>query len=252
MNKMNYLMIKKCTINGKKYLCKKTTKCQQDAINYKGSGLIIKRLKNKYGKDCIVHESILCVMPYEKNKEFRDFCYKMSLHLDVVNSDEWLNLEHEMGGGGSTVDTNKSKGRKAMFKNNIQKYIKDEEIDNYLKEGWAFGFTEKLRNKLSESLKGKRAHNKGKKMKQEHEYKTKLKQTKTEEEKFINRSNARKKLYKDPSYLAIFKKPRKPLLLVLNPNGNENLISRSELVKMGVSLRTLLKGNTSKGWRLKI
>ena len=81
MNKMNYLMVKKCTVNGKKYLCKKTTKCQQDAINYKGSGLIIKRLKNKYGSDCIVHESILCVMPYEKNKEFRYFCYKMSRYI---------------------------------------------------------------------------------------------------------------------------------------------------------------------------
>jgi hypothetical protein len=243
-------MVKKCIINNKKYLCKKTTDDIKKAINYKGSGIIIKRLKNKYGRDCIVHESILCVMPVEQKKEFKDFCLKTSLKFNVVESDEWLNLEHEMGGGGSTIFTNHSKGRKAIFKGNDQKWVKLEDLESYLTDGWVLGITQKTREKLSRALKGMPAHNKGKKMKKDHEYKTKPWVKKTEEEKFINRSNGRKKLYSDPEYLAKFKAPRKPLIKIINSIGEEFLKSRAEIIKMGLTLRSLLKGGESKGWKI--
>lgn len=39
----------------------------------------------------------------------------------------------------TNMDFKTNSGRKCMYKNNIIKYIKEKEIDNYIKEGWKFG-----------------------------------------------------------------------------------------------------------------
>ena len=107
-----------------------------------------------------------------------------------------------------------------------------------------------MRRLWSIKSKGQTAHNKGKKMKAEHEYKTAPYIKKTEEEKFKNRSEARRQLYQNPEYLSKFKKPKKPLITIINKQGETQTLSRSELALHNISPARILAGTESNGWKL--
>ena len=250
MNQFNYLMIKKCTVNGKKYLCKRTTTTDEQAIRYKGSGIWVSRLKRKYGASCIVHDTILCKMPIESENEFKQFCLQKSIELNVVESCEWLNLVHETGCGGSVKGSNPNIGRKTIHKGDAVKVIHINDLEKYINDGWILGHSDRMRRLWSIKSKGQTAHNKGKKMKAEHEYKTAPYIKKTEEEKFKNRSEARRQLYQNPEYLSKFKKPKKPLITIINKQGETQTLSRSELALHNISPARILAGTESNGWKL--
>ena len=243
-------MIKKCIINGKKYLCKKTTTTDERAIKYTGSGLWVKRIKKKYGASCIVHDSILCKMPVENTNAFRDYCLNISKELNVVKNCEWLNLVHETGCGGSVKGSNPNIGRKTIHKDKIAKVVRCEELQKYIDEGWTLGHPDYLKQKWSQALKGRIPYNKGKKMKKDHEYKTKPYVIKTEKEKYKNRSEARRRLYENPEYLAKFQKPKKPLVTIINNKGETQTLARKELAIQGLSPARILSGKESRGWKL--
>lgn len=223
--KYHYLLIKMCVISGKKYLCKKIAKSDAQAIKYTGSGKIVIRLKKKYGNSCMHHVSILAKFPEDQLEEFSETCKSYSKQFNVVESVDWLNLIEENGyQGGSTSEGNYTSGLKWMFKEDSLKRVKQCDIPSYLEAGWQIGLPDWYRQRVSESMRKRELvpWNKGVRMKPGEDYKTEGKyQIKTEEEKFNNRSAARRKLCGDPSYIAKFKRPRKPLLKLKNITTNE-------------------------------
>ena len=227
--KYYYLLIKKCSINGKLYLCKRTAKNDNEAISYTGSGKIVLRLKKKYGKECMQHVSILAKLPQEEQEQFSSICKDYSKRFNVVTNNDWLNLIEENGyQGGSTSEGSYTIGLKWMHKDGLRKRIKQKDIDQYVREGWQEGNPDWYKKQQSGLLKNKRLipWNKGKRMKAEGEYKTVKYIKKTEEEKFKNRSTARKKVCENPEYIKKFTIPRKPLLKLQN-------IVTSEIIEIG-------------------
>lgn len=210
-------MIKEHVDSGRLYLCVKYTASETVALNYTGSGLIVKRLKKKYGKSCMRHKEIL-FSTEDKAKLANKGKYYSDLY-DIVKSDKWLNLVPELGGGGC-VD-NYNKGKIIVSNSNRQKFISPHEIKEYELNGWKRGLLESTKKTLSETLKGREAHNKGKKMKELHEYKTDRHIPKSEEEKFQNRSNARKEVNSRPDVIRKLKEPRKPLMIFENIETGE-------------------------------
>jgi len=217
--KYYYLLIKKCSVNGKKYLCKRLARNDNEAIRYTGSGKIVLRLKKKYGSSCMEHFSILAKFPENQQQEFSVICKNYSKKFNIVESNDWLNLIEENGyHGGSTSEGSYTTGLRWIHRDNLRKRIKQKDLEQHLDEGWLLGNPDWYKQLQSSILKNKNLipWNKGKRIKKEEDYKTKKYVKKTIEEKFKNRSEARKKLCTDPNYIFKFTQPRKPLLKLQN------------------------------------
>lgn len=247
-------MIKTHNVTGKKYLCKKQSKNDVGAINYKGSGLKWKQHLKEFGKS--LSTEILFVCPISDKNVFRKVAIDCSLKFNIVNDPGWMNMIIEEGQGGSTSETNGSKGKKWIFKNDERKTVSIQELNNFLNEGWQLGFPEDFKKTLSEQLKGKPAHNKGKKMKLPNEYTSKISKKKynlkTSNYTPEMRSLTSKKCLNRPEVLEKFKKPKKPMVTAKNENTGEiKTLGRKEWYDLlGVNYKRLLKNKSSKNWKL--
>ena len=254
--KYYYLLVKKCTVNGKQYLCKRLAKNDNEAIKYTGSGKIVLKLKKKYGNSCMQHVSILAKFPEKEQEQFSIVCKNYSKQLNVVESTDWLNLIEENGyHGGSTSKSSYTTGLKWMHKDDIRKRIKQKDLEQHLSEGWQLGNPDWYKQQQSTILKDKNLipWNKGKRVKVEGEYKTKKYVIKSEEEKFKNRSAARKKVCKNPEYILKFTLPRKPLLKLQNTITGEIFEIGREQSKKTLNLQSrhikaLLAGQVVKNY----
>lgn len=90
-----YLYIKQHSITGKLYFGKTFDK--RGPIKYPGSGTIWKRHIKKHSKEHVV---TLWFYLFESKEELIEFALKFSNEMNIVNSDQWLNLIPENGLGG--------------------------------------------------------------------------------------------------------------------------------------------------------
>lgn len=259
-----YLMIKTHNITGKKYLCKKQAETEKLAIRYSGSGLKWKLHIKEFGKDFTTE--ILFVCPIENKEEFKKVAIDYSHKLNILNNPVWMNMILEDGGGGSTSETNFSKGRKWIYRGDERKTVTLDMLSHYLNNGWILGFPENFKKILSENMKGKTPYNKGKMLKSLTEYKSKATKRKynipiihtTNKTKSVSsytkelRSINSKIHLNKPEVLAKFKVPRKPLITAVNiiTNETKTLGRQQWYLTHKVDYRKLLKGYTSKNWRL--
>ena len=253
--KIHYLMIKEYITTGQKYLCVRSASNIQNAIKYKGSGLHIKRIIKKYGKDVIRHHSILFETP-DKTELSKKGIYYSELY-NIVESDDWLNMIPENGYGGSV--NNPNKGRIVINNTITHKYINPEELKIYLDNGWIRGVSQKLKEKLSNVSRGRPSWKKGLKMKLSHEYKSttgNYRTRKSEEEKYINRCIASKEVM-SRTYIREWSRLRatKPPISLINSCGKIETRLRSEWIKILGSRCTRLWKTTKiisiyKGWKL--
>lgn len=248
-----YLMIKTHKVTGKKYLCKRETNTDKSAIKYKGSGLRWLRHLKIHGKD--LDTEILYKCLYEDKNIFNTIAMVYSNKLNILDNQEWMNLVVEQGQGGSQKETNGTRGKKWIYKDNKRTLVIIDKLDEYVKNGWTIGFPPEFRKLISEQLKGKPSPNKGKRMKLPHEYTSKKNKNyyfKRPPYTSEMRSIILKECLNRPEVLEKFKKPRKPLITAQN-------IKSEEIKTMGrhawwnfaqVNYKRLLKGGTSKGWKL--
>lgn len=115
-----YLYIKQHTITGKLYFGKTTSNPEK----YLGSGLHWTRHIKQHGREHVVN---LWYDLFEDQNECTNFALELSIKMNIVESDQWLNLKPENGLDGGT-----------------------------------FNCDIETRNKISEALKGKPGSNKGK------------------------------------------------------------------------------------------
>lgn len=175
-----YLYVKTHNVTGLRYLGKTT---RSDPHKYAGSGKKWLRHLKKYGYDYTT-EILLVTKDEEELKNTGIFFSKM---WGIVESKEWANLREEAGDGGDTSKTegyiigmkrrnlskekNPMHGRSAIVEKNLKWYTNGSE-NLYLTEGTEpEGFSrgrsnlkrkphsKEHKNKISESLKGKLAHN---------------------------------------------------------------------------------------------
>lgn len=246
-------MIKEHVNSGKLYLCVKYTDSENIAINYTGSGLIVKRLCEKYGRKCMKHHSIL--FKTDNKKELSKLGELYSVLYDVVKNKDWLNLVPELGGGGCKCNPNRSR---IIISNEIlskTKFIFKEDLEKYIKNGWLKGPLKKTLKKISRANKGRVAHNRGKRMKQPHEYKSDRHIVKTDEEKFKNRSAARSEINSRPDVYEKLCAPRKSLLKMMNLKTKEiKTMGRKQWIdEIGYGIKKIINGkhktNITKGWK---
>ena len=160
---------------------------------YMGSGVIIKKIINKYGTE-FLQKDILKFF----NSSDEMFAYeKQFINEDIINDPNCYNLVG--GGNGYTINhyvsqevknklsknaknrPSQNAGKKFVTKNGKNKMICVSEVEQYLKDGWSLGiyysedsrkklasngfkgkkFTDEQRKKLSEAKKGRPANNKG-------------------------------------------------------------------------------------------
>lgn len=247
-----YLMIKTHRLTGKKYLCKKQTTTDEKAIRYYGSGLKWKEHLNQYGKD--VDTEIIYKCPVENKYEFRKIAIDYSKKFDVVNNTDWLNVIVEEGQGGSRTETNGTRGKKWIYKNDKRKVVSVNDLESYINSGWQIGFPEHFCKKMSDIGKGKPAWNKGIRMKLPDEYKSRKKYQYIPKKRFTSeqRSKISKEFLNRPEVKAKFIQPRKPLVTAQNTSTGEiKTLGRSEWYKQHrVNYKRLLKQKQSNGWKM--
>lgn len=175
-----YLYVKTHNKTGLKYLGKTT---KTDPHKYPGSGHIWRRHLKKHGYD---YTTEILLVTEDKN-ELKDVGLKYSKMWNVVESKDWANLRDESGDGGDTSNTEKyilgmkdrnlfgnnnpMYGRSAVSEKNLKWYTNGKE-NVYVTEGTQpDGFlrgrsnlkrkphTKEHKIKISNSLKGKTAHN---------------------------------------------------------------------------------------------
>ena len=102
VNKYLYLMVKTHTITGLKYLCKKVTTSDSNAISYLGSGTRWNNHLKVHGK----HINTEIIVKYELDKidEFSKLCIEHSNKFNIVKSNDWANLIIETGKPGTKID----------------------------------------------------------------------------------------------------------------------------------------------------
>ena len=97
---ITYLYIKQHTVTGKLYFGKTT----QNPETYLGSGSYWKAHIKKHGKEHVVN---LWYDSFENQNSCTEFALKFSYEMNIVESDQWLNLKPENGlDGGSTSGRN--------------------------------------------------------------------------------------------------------------------------------------------------
>lgn len=240
-------MIKEYINTGQKYLCVKTAKNEEDAINYKGSGLHVNRILKKHGSDSIKHHSIL--LETSNEKELKEKAKYYSDLWNVEDSNEWLNLVPELGGGGCGKNWNK--GRKIINDGIHKKYIDPSELESYLNNGWNLGRCQYEIDKLSKKLKGKTPWNKGRR---DPQAKCRNPIRKSSEEKFKNRSEASKEIMGRSEVIEKLKAPRKPPITLIHESGEIKTLHRKEWRDfIGDKVKYLWSENSDKeqfkGWK---
>lgn len=247
-----YLMIKTHKLTGKKYLCKKQTTSDDRAIKYCGSGLKWKQHLKEYGKD--VDTQIIYKCSIENKYEFRKIAIDYSQQFDIVNSPDWLNVIVEEGQGGSRTETNGTRGKKWIFKDNERKLVSVDDLESYINSGWQIGFPEHFNKLMSDIRKGKPAWNKGVQMKLPEQYKSKKKYQYIPKKKLTSeqRSLISKEILNRPDIKAKFTQPRKPLVTAQNiSTGEIKTLGRYEWYKQHrVNYKRLLKNINSNGWKM--
>lgn len=252
-----YLMIKTHNITGKKYLCKKQARSDVEAVKYTGSGLKWKPHLKEFGKNFTTE--ILFVCPIENKKEFRKIAIDYSYKLNILSDSNWMNMILEDGGGGSTSETNGSKGKKWIYKDEQRKSVCQSILQEYLSNGWTLGFPEKFKKIISDYSKGKIPWNKNKSLKLPHEYtsriyKKKYNTNKNKKNEYTSelRSLIAKECLNRPEVLLKFKQPRKSPITAKNVTTNEiKTLGRRQWHDVHqIDYRKLLKGYTSKGWKM--
>ena len=247
-----YLMIKTHKLTGKKYLCKKQTTSDDRAIKYCGSGLKWKQHLKEYGKD--VDTQIIYKCSIENKYEFRKIAIDYSQQFDIVNSPDWLNVIVEEGQGGSRTETNGTRGKKWIFKDNERKLVSVDDLESYINSGWQIGFPEHFNKLMSDIRKGKPAWNKGVQMKLPEQYKSKKKYKYIPKKKLTSeqRSLISKEILNRPDIKAKFTQPRKPLVTAQNISTCEiKTLGRYEWYKQHrVNYKRLLKNINSNGWKM--
>ena len=120
------LMIKRHNITGLRYLCY-TRREGKDYDEYTGSGKFWRKHLKKYGED-ISTRLIYKTTNYE---DFKAYAIKISIKLNIVESNEWANLKIEHGDGGDTVSN-----KRWITDGKVNKYIlKTDELPS----GWRYG-----------------------------------------------------------------------------------------------------------------
>lgn len=257
MKKM-YLMIKTHKETNKKYLCKRVAETDDQAIKYHGSGLKWKRHLNQFGKN--LDTQILFICPKENKEDFAKVALHYSQKFDILNDPQWLNMIFEEGQGGSQPETNGTKGKKWIYKEDRRKVVAVEYINEYIKAGWQLGYPESFRKQISNALKGKTAHNKGKQTKPLEEYKSIsskrkygiIKKTNGETNTTERRRATSLECLNRPEVKAKFTAPRKSLIIAKNIETNEvKTLGRNEWYTIHkVNYKRLLIGRISNGWKM--
>jgi group I intron endonuclease len=134
-NKYFYVYIIVNNINGKKYIGKRICKCKIEEDNYMGSGLALKRAKDKYGIDNFT-KIILKVCKTEK--EASEIEKQLILLTNATKSEDYYNIA-EGGNGGNT---------RAGYS--------DKEMDEYKKKQGEWERTNECKNKISQALAGRK------------------------------------------------------------------------------------------------
>ena len=160
----NYVYITTNNINGKQYVGVHKTRNLNDG--YLGSGKILKRAVKKYGKENFTIEIL----------EFYD-TFEEALKNEIILIKEYNTIRPNgyniaLGGYGGDTYSNQPKikkektrkkqskarkGRYAIYneKLNKSKYVKEEELSQYLKENWKLGFSQKTKRKMRKAAVGK-------------------------------------------------------------------------------------------------
>ena len=102
VNKYLYLMVKTHTITGLKYLCKKVTTSDSNAISYLGSGTRWNNHLKVHGKH--INTEIIVKYELDKIEEFSKLCIEHSNKFNIVKSNDWANLIIETGKPGTKID----------------------------------------------------------------------------------------------------------------------------------------------------
>ena len=130
---MGYIYLTTNLINNKKYIGMST----RDDERYLGSGKLIKRALDKYGKSNFRKE----ILEYEE--DFEKLCELEKYYIekyDAVNRNDFYNI-HEGGNGGNTIK-GYSEEEKEVYKQNMSSILKSLYNDN-----------KELREKVSQSVK---------------------------------------------------------------------------------------------------
>lgn len=181
-------------INGKKYIGKH--KSERFDNSYLGSGVTFRKALNKYGKENFNVKIIEIIETNQYDLDLREMYWIK--HFNATTSRNYYN--NSVGGreegwqgyhlaiknkGGIPQKTifkmkNAAKNRVWINKNEVDKHIKETELNKYLNKGWEKGrshgvplkgekhflygkkMSQETRNKLSQSHKGKIPWNKGK------------------------------------------------------------------------------------------
>ena len=140
--KPTYLYIKQHSVTGKLYFGKTI----RNPEKYNGSGVRWKYHIRKYGTDKIVTLWYCLFLDQESCTEFAELC---SNQWNITESIDWLNLSIENGIDGDyglNGDKNPAFGKPshniskiAIHKVENIKYIKKDELDNHLDNGWLLG-----------------------------------------------------------------------------------------------------------------
>jgi hypothetical protein len=104
VKKYLYLLVKTHSVTGLRYLCKRVTTSDSNAISYKGSGKYWKNHLKVHGKD--INTEIIAKYELDKASEFSTLCIEYSSKYNIVNSDEWANLIEENGFSGAVIGEN--------------------------------------------------------------------------------------------------------------------------------------------------
>lgn len=145
-------------INNKKYI----GKCEEPKLNenYLGSGRYLQNAISKYGKE---NFSVRIIDTAESRKELNEKEISWIAKLNAVESDEYYNISSGGDGGNTQAgfteeqheDYNRKRseimlGRVAIHYNDVDKFVKKCELEEYLKEGWILGKSDKFKKNVSE------------------------------------------------------------------------------------------------------
>lgn len=109
---ITYLYIKQHTITNKLYFGKTT----KNPENYLGSGKHWQRHIKKHGKEYVVN---LWYQAFEDQNECTNFALEFSDAMNIVESDQWLNLIPENGLDGMPIGFTHSEDTKLKFASRI-------------------------------------------------------------------------------------------------------------------------------------
>lgn len=158
-----YILLKTHNVTKLKYLCRHVTDNEHTCYTYTGSGTYWKRHIEKHGNDVSTQILAKCETYVEATKIGIEY----SKLWNVVDSDEFANLVQESGQGGSEVAKCRKKFNRFGYEREPVRLLGNDNPSKRPEVGKKI--SEKLTgrviswgDKISESCKGRVAHNKGK------------------------------------------------------------------------------------------